>query len=137
MTTKIRRMELQNVHYMPKVLEPGILYVSEEFHTAGHLCACGCGAKIRTPLGPTEWAMKVTPTGPSLWPSVGNWQRACRSHYVIDHGSIIWCGQWTPEQVVEGRHLEQVRRQAHYTVASYQKGIIFGRFWNWVKQLFN
>lgn len=137
MTTKIKRMELRNVHYMPKVLVPGILYVSEEFHTAAHLCACGCGAKIRTPLGPTEWAMKVTPTGPSLWPSVGNWQRACRSHYVVDHGSIIWRGQWTPEQIVAGQHLEQVRRHVHYAIPSGQNSGIFGRFLNWVKQLFN
>ena len=35
---------LQRVHHMPKELQPGILYVSEEFLTAAHLCACGCGA---------------------------------------------------------------------------------------------
>lgn len=137
MTHKIEHMSLERIHYMPKVLEPGILYVSEEYRTAAHLCACGCGAKIRTPLGPTEWAIKVTLTGPSMWPSVGNWQRACKSHYIIDHGNIIWCGQWTPEQIVAGRHLEQVGRQAHYAALSDQKGGIFDRFLNWVKQLFN
>ena len=51
------KIELQRVHYMPKELKPGVLYVSEEFGAAAHLCACGCGAKIRTPLGPTEWTL--------------------------------------------------------------------------------
>ncbi len=42
---KLDRISLQRVHHMPKVLEPGILYVSEEFGAAAHLCACGCGVK--------------------------------------------------------------------------------------------
>jgi len=75
---------LQRVHYMPKELKPGILYVSEEFGIAAHLCPCGCGSKIRTPLGPTEWSVEATNSGPSLRPSVGNWQQACQSHYWID-----------------------------------------------------
>lgn len=53
-------MELQRVHYMPKDLKPGILYVSEEFGAAAHLCACGCGMKVSTPLGPTEWSVEET-----------------------------------------------------------------------------
>lgn len=57
---KIERLRLERVHYMPKVLEPGVLYVSEEFGAAAHLCACGCGAKIRTPLAPTEWTFEDT-----------------------------------------------------------------------------
>jgi hypothetical protein len=75
------RFVLQRVRYMPKELQPGVLYVSEEFLTAAHLCACGCGAKIRTPLGPAEWSVEEAPQGPTLWPSVGNWQQGCRSHY--------------------------------------------------------
>jgi Family of unknown function (DUF6527) len=49
--------------YMPKQLEPGILYVSEKYGTAAHHCAYGCGAKIRTPLGPTEWSVKEAVSG--------------------------------------------------------------------------
>ena len=70
---------------MPKDLKPGVLYVSEQFGAAAHLCACGCGSKIRTPIGPTEWSVEETDVGPTLHPSVGNWQQACQSHYV---------GQW-------------------------------------------
>jgi len=63
---KFDTITLQPVEFMPRELEPGILYVSEKYGTAAHLCACGCGAKIRTPLGPTEWAVAQTPAGPSM-----------------------------------------------------------------------
>ncbi len=92
---KLETIIRQDVEYMPKQLAPGILYVSEKYETAAHLCACGCGAKIRTSLGPTEWVVRPDTAGPSLWPSVGNWQRPCQSHYIIENGNIIWCGKWT------------------------------------------
>lgn len=105
---------LQRVHFMPKELEPDVLYVSEEFGTAAHLCACGCGEKIRTPLGPTEWRLDETPTGPSLFPSVGSWQSVCKSHYWISGGQVAWSTQWTDMQIAAGRASEAARRRAHY-----------------------
>jgi hypothetical protein len=132
---KLEHITLQRVEFMPKQLEPGILYVSEKFGAMAHLCACGCGAKIRTPLGPTEWSLKETAGGPSLWPSVGNWQQACKSHYIIDGGDIIWCGTWTPEQIMAGRRAEEARRKAHYDAMYANDGWLF-RFWKWLKGLF-
>lgn len=114
MTEKLKRLELHRVDEMPAILELGRLYVSEAFGTAAHLCACGCGSKVRTPLGPTEWAVRETPGGVSLWPSVGNWQRPCRSHYVIDQGEVIWCTQWSDAAVLAGRKAEAQRRISHY-----------------------
>ncbi|MCW3053468.1 MAG: hypothetical protein JWN14_2638 [Chthonomonadales bacterium] len=130
------KIELQRVHYMPKELEPGILYVSEEFGAAAHLCACGCGSKIRTPLGPTEWTLEETDSGPTLTPSVGNWQQACQSHYWIDRGEIKWSNQWTPEQIAAGRRGEEERRRAYYADRDRQRGGIWQRFWRWIKGLF-
>lgn len=108
------KIELQHVHLMPQELKPGILYVSKEFGTAHHLCACGCGSKIRTPLGPTEWRLQETADGPTLWPSIGNWQKPCRSHYLIRRGRIEWSESWTPEQVLAGRAREVRRRKQYY-----------------------
>src|SRR5262245_18694781 len=99
---------------MPKELAPGVLYVSEEFGTAAHLCACGCGAKIRTPLGPTEWSVEDTRDGPSLYPSVGNWQQACQSHYWITRGRVVFAKKWTPEEVVAGRQHDEERRRIYF-----------------------
>lgn len=132
---KLSNINLRHVEFMPKQLEPGILYVSAKYGTAAHLCACGCGEKIRTPLGDAEWCLSEKATGPSLWPSVGNWQKPCQSHYVIDGGEIIWCGQWTPEQIMAGRRKEEARRVA-YLEQKYARDSLYKRFLRWLKSLF-
>ncbi|MCK1732967.1 hypothetical protein IVA79_03105 [Bradyrhizobium sp. 138] len=132
---KLSALTLQRVEYMPKQLEPGILYVSEKFGTAAHLCACGCGEKIRTPLGPTEWSVKETTGGPSVWPSIGNWQKACQSHYVIQNGKIVWHDQWSAARIAAGRQGEQERRKVHYA-AMYANEGLWQRFWKWIKSLY-
>ena len=130
------KIELQRVHYMPKELKPGVLYVSEEFGAAAHLCACGCGSKIRTPLGPTEWSLEQSDRGPTLRPSVGNWQQACQSHYLIYRGEIIWAGKLTPEQIAAGRSDEENRRVAYYDALYRQNGGWSRRLWNLIKAVF-
>ena len=109
-----KKIRLQKGRFMPKALELGVLYVSEEYGTAAHLCACGCGAKIRTPLGPTDWHLKDTPEGPSLMPSVGNWQQTCRSHYWITRGSVVPAPAWSADEILAGRAQELVRDRAYY-----------------------
>lgn len=136
---KIDRFRLERVHYMPKVLLPGVLYASEEFGAAAHLCACGCGAKIRTPLGPTEWRLDESSEGPSLSPSIGNWQQQCRSHYWIWKGQVEWHGDWTEAQVRAGRRQEQQRLKAYFyerEKARQQKSMSIGqRIWNFVRNV--
>ena len=129
-------IKLQRVHYMPKELKSGVLYVSEEFGAAAHLCACGCGSKIRTPLSPTEWSLTEENGRPTLRPSVGNWQQACQSHYWIQQGEIIWSDKWSAKQIAEGRRAEEDRRSAYYQALDRQRGGILRGIWHWVKTLF-
>lgn len=128
--------EMRRVHYMPKDLKPGILYVSQEFEIAIHLCACGCGAKVKTPLGMTEWSVKETKTGPTLRPSVGNWQRACQSHYLITGGKVEWAEKWSPEEIAAGRRHEGDRRRAYYDTLDRKRGGAARRLWHWLTGLF-
>ena len=65
------------------------LYVSMEYRTAVHLCACGCGTKVVTPLGPNDWILTFDGTV-TLRPSIGNGQQECRSHYYIRNDRIDW-----------------------------------------------
>ena len=130
------KFELQRVHYMPAELNPGVLYVSEEFGAAAHLCACGCGAKIRTPLGPTEWSFETTDGGPTLRPSVGNWQQPCQSHYWIRRGQIIWDRKWTPDEIAAGRRREDQRLRAYYESLEAQSHGPRQKLWRWLKRLF-
>lgn len=108
------KIELERVQFMPTALEPGLLYFAEEYGTAAHLCACGCGTKIRTPIGPTEWRIEDGPRGVSVRPSIGNWQHPCRSHYLITHGEIRWSRQWTNQEILAGRAREAARRTDYY-----------------------
>lgn len=133
---KLSTIKLERVHYVPKSLEPGVLYVSEEFGAAVHLCACGCGSKVSTPIGPTEWTLQQSAEGPTLSPSVGSWQLPCKSHYWISGGKIVWSSQWTREQVAAGRRGEQRRRQAHYQAIDRARGGHLRRLWRWIKSFF-
>lgn len=127
------KFELQQVEFMPKELEPNVLYVSETYGTAAHLCACGCGAKIRTPLGPTEWSVRSGRNGPTLRPSVGNWQLPCRSHYFITNGEIEWASQWSEARIQAGRVQEAARREAH--LENRRNVGFFASAWHWIKSL--
>lgn len=105
---------------MPSELEENILYVSEAFETAAHLCACGCKAKIRTPLDATEWEYTEDKNGPSLYPSIGNWQQDCQSHYWIQNGEILWAKAWSESQILAGRKYEDSRRKAYFEKTSQE-----------------
>lgn len=126
-------IRLQRVHYMPKILETGVLYVSEEYSAAAHLCPCGCGSKVRTPLGPTDWTFEETENGPTLYPSIGNWQLPCKSHYLIINGQIVWCPKWTTEQITSGRRAEVERARAYYNNLYGGRGNALRSLWNWLK----
>ena len=129
------KIRLQRVHYMPKDLSPGVLYVSEEFGAAAHLCACGCGAKVRTPLGLTEWSLEETDGKPTLRPSVGNWQQACQSHYLITGGEVVWAERWTAEQIADGRRREEECRREYYDALDRKHGSVVRRLWQWISGL--
>ncbi|MGE0626728.1 MAG: DUF6527 family protein [Hyphomicrobiaceae bacterium] len=131
----MKSIALKHVIHLPRQLEPGILYVSQEYAVAGHLCACGCGNKVITPLGPAEWSFSEKAGLASLRPSIGNWQLACRSHYVISSGRICWAPAWSDIQVKAGREIEQARREAHYRALDGQR-TLWGRLRNWVLSLF-
>ncbi len=111
---KVESIRLEAVEFMPAQLEPGVLYASEKYRTAAHLCPCGCGEKVRTQLGELGWRLSRGRAGPTLYPSIGNWQKPCRSHYYIRNGRVIWQPAWTDAEVLEGRQAEEMRRDAHF-----------------------
>lgn len=130
----IQRFDLRSVQYMPTQLEPGLLYVAKTFGAAAHLCACGCGTIVRTPLN--RWSLVETEDGPTVVPSIGNWQEPCRSHYLIKRGKVIWVPKWTREEVVAGRQREQQRLRAYYDARDRRCAAVISRFWRWLKKLF-
>jgi len=92
---RLHGVEHRFARNVPDTLEPGVLYISMDFATAIHLCACGCGREVVTPFTPRDWHMKFDGETVSLSPSIGNWNYPCRSHYWIRHNRVIWIDVWS------------------------------------------
>lgn len=100
---KVQSIRAQYVDFIPGDLEAGVLYVSRRFKTASHLCCCGCGTKIVTPLRETDFRLEERGDAVSLFPSIGNWNHPCQSHYWIRDGRILVAGRMTTAQIQQGR----------------------------------
>ena len=98
------------VEFIPGQIEEGILYISMEYATAVHKCFCGCGMKVVTPLDPTDWEITFDGVTVSLYPSIGNWEFPCQSHYWIENNKVWRAKRWTKEQIAEGRALDRQRK---------------------------
>ena len=112
------RLEPRFVETIPDELEPGLLYVSIRFRTAQHLCACGCGSRLVTPIKPAKYRLAYDGETVSLWPSVGNWQKPCKSHYVIRDSRVEWHPEWTHRQITRGRARDQAELREYYKSTS-------------------
>lgn len=108
------------VQYIPETLEPGVLYVSRRYNTASHLCCCGCGLEVVTPLNPAKWQLKESNGAVSLTPSIGNWSFPCRSHYWVTDGTIEWAGE-LPDHVIAAVKSRD-RRDAERLAGTEQQG---------------
>lgn len=86
---------------IPEDLETGLLYVSIRYRIAAHLCACGCGLRVVTPIKPAKWSLTYDGETISLWPSIGRWQHPCKSHYVIRKNKVIWQRQFDDDEIAE------------------------------------
>ncbi len=80
-------------------MEDGVIYVSVDYATAIHKCCCGCGNEVVTPLSPTDWELTFDGKTISLYPSIGNWNFQCRSHYWIIRNTVEWCPKWDTKQI--------------------------------------
>ncbi len=49
----------------------------------------------------------------SLTPSVGNWNSACRSHYIIKQNVVVEAGSWNDDRIKEERKRDKLAK-AHY-----------------------
>lgn len=108
----------------PTELKPGHLYVSAQFSTAAHLCACGCGREVITPLSPAHWVLTFDGTV-TIRPSIGNWALPCHSHYVIDHGKIEWARNFTRDEIQRNRESDhRILDAVHAFQGSWWRGLL-------------
>lgn len=111
--------ETKFVDYIPEKLEPGVLYISIAYNTAVHLCACGCGTEIVTPLDRNiGWVLTYDGDNASLFPSIGNGNYECHSHYYLKDGTVKWLPNF------DERHVEKTKLKPSWLlkVFSHMKG---------------
>ena len=111
---RVERIGHEFVEEIPQLLDEGVLYVSLEFGTAAHLCCCGCGNEVFTPITPIDWSVIYDGEAVSLHPSVGNWSLSCRSHYWIQKGRVRWALSWTEEEIAENRQRDLDTKQRFF-----------------------
>lgn len=90
---RLDELQVKHVLHVPRPLEHGVLYVSEQYGVSLHLCACGCGEEVVLPFrSPVrDWTKTETREGiVTMRPSVGNQQYRCRSHYYITENRVEW-----------------------------------------------
>ena len=107
------------VEFIPKTLESGVLYVSKKFRTASHLCCCGCGTKIVTPLRETEYSLTEHGELVSMSPSIGNWNHPCQSHYWITDNHVVWARPMSKVEIRRGRAHDDALKEAYFGTATW------------------
>ena len=99
----MKRIELELVEQVPGNLDAGKLYVSLKYRTSAHLCGCGCGTKVVLKLSPRHWCVIFNGETVSMYPSIGNWQLPCRSHYWIRDGRVVVAAWWSDAKIERER----------------------------------
>ena len=96
---RVAQVEPKFVEFIPEHLGVGVLYISRRYSTASHLCCCGCGIEVVTPLNPAKWRLAERAGAVSLVPSIGNWSFPCKSHCWIMGNRVRWAGAMSPEMI--------------------------------------
>ena len=111
MITKLDHIFIDTV---PDELDEGILYISLKYRVIIHSCCCGCKNKVVTPLSPARWKMTFDGKTITLYPSIGNWNSECQSHYWINKSEVELARKWSNEKIIKGKAYEREKREEYY-----------------------
>ena len=111
---KARTVKYEFIELLPSTLEPETLYVSLKYKNMVHLCFCGCSRKVITPLSPTGWELTFNGREVSVFPSIGNWNLPCQSHYWITRSRVEWDVQWSAERIAAGFARDRADKERYY-----------------------
>ncbi|HEY8948348.1 MAG TPA: DUF6527 family protein [Rhizomicrobium sp.] len=131
------------VEFIPDKLAPDTVYVSIEFATAVHSCFCGCGTKVVTPINPTGWHLQFDGDTISLWPSVGNWNFRCQSHYWVRNDRVVWALPMSRAEIERGRTRDRQLRNQYFgnspeaaippAAPKNKRSTMLSRLFSWLK----
>ncbi|MGX9576939.1 DUF6527 family protein [Mesorhizobium sp. f-mel] len=121
MTYPTDALDLVPCERFPDELKPGKFYYSDDFRSSVHLCACGCGSRVVLPIKPAGWRLMQTVSSFTISPSVGNREFACRSHYLIQGGRIIWLLSVSDPEVQASRARDQRHIEKMHAFTFWQR----------------
>jgi hypothetical protein len=109
----------QSVERIPKLLNSGVVYHSEEYEIGALLCACGCGHRVSL-LVPDSHQITSEGGMATIRPSIAVCDAPCKSHYYISAGRVEWLpafSESTAAAVMRGqiaRHtIRDVKRRSY------------------------
>ncbi|ESX29343.1 MULTISPECIES: DUF6527 family protein [Mesorhizobium] len=114
-------LDLVPCERFPDEVTPGKFYYSDEFRSSVHLCACGCGSRVVLPIKPAGWQLMQNARSFTISPSVGNRELACRSHYLIEGGRIIWLPPMSDREVQASRARDEQHIEKMHVVTFWQR----------------
>ena len=127
------------VDTIPDKIEPGIIYISVEYTAVVHKCFCGCGKEVNTPLSPTDWKVTFDGDSISLYPSVGNWNLDCQSHYWIKNSVVYHAEKWSKDEIDFAKSADMISKTNYYLGADIKSPLniednvgAFSKFKNWL-----
>ena len=86
---KTASFRIVDVETVPKPLERGVVYISDKYSLAIHLCAGGCDSEVVMPIrGDRAWTM--TRAGDTVTFSPSILQGGCNHHYFIEANQVRW-----------------------------------------------
>jgi hypothetical protein len=83
-------IDFRFVEAIPEQVEGGVVYISTQYATTVHSCACGCGSEVVLPLSPRDWILTFDGETVSFSPSVWNRRMPCGAHYWIRRNKVVW-----------------------------------------------
>lgn len=91
-----------------KEMRKAELYISCEYSTASHLCCCGCGREVVTPLNPAKWSLSFQDGRVTMCPSIGSWQLPCKSHYFFKDNLVVWMPEYSQEEIRDVQRIDDM-----------------------------
>ncbi len=128
----IQRITPVFVEFIPENIEQGKLYISETYQTAIHRCCCGCGEEVVTPLSPADWQLQKGVNTVSLFPSIGNWNYKCQSHYFINNNKIVWAGKFNQRQIQAVQERDRAVKQRYIEGRNRARSTVLTNAINWL-----
>jgi hypothetical protein len=110
----MKTIKYKFVEFIPEIIEEGFLYISLEYCTAIHKCVCGCGNEVVTPISPTDWELTFNGKSVSLYPSIGNWNFECKSHYWITKNKVRFARKWDDWEIDKGRKKDLMEKDKFF-----------------------